>query len=70
MADTVIEKLPRGSGVARRAPAGTTTDQPDTSNTGKTIKSQNTGDAGVALYAATALLSLTGTAWLTGKKRG
>lgn len=70
LADTVIEKLPRGSGVARRAPAGTTTDQPDASNTGKTIKSQNTGDAGVALYAATALLSLTGTAWLTGKKRG
>lgn len=70
LAGTVIEKLPRGSGVARRAPAGTTTDQPDTSNTGKTIKSQNTGDAGVALYAATALLSLTGTAWLTGKKRG
>lgn len=67
LADTVIEKL-RHSGVTRRYPAAT--GQPDTSGTGKTIKSQDTGDAGVALYAATALLSLTGAAWLTGKKRG
>ena len=66
-ADTVIEKL-RHSGVTRRYPAAT--GQPDTSSTGKTIKSQDTGDAGVVLYAATALLSLTGAAWLTGKKRG
>lgn len=66
-ADTVIEKL-RHSGVTRRYPAAT--GQPDTSGTGKTIKSQDTGDAGVALYTATALLSLTGAAWLTGKKRG
>lgn len=67
LADTVIEKL-RHSGVTRRYPAAT--GQPDASGTGKTIKSQDTGDAGVALYAATALLSLTGAAWLTGKKRG
>lgn len=67
LADTVIEKL-RHSGVTRRYPAAT--GQPDASGTGKAIKSQDTGDAGVALYAATALLSLTGAAWLTGKKRG
>lgn len=67
LADTVIEKL-RHSGVTRRYPAAT--GQPDASGTGKTIKSQDTGDAGVVLYAATALLSLTGAAWLTGKKRG
>lgn len=67
LADTVIEKL-RHSGVTRRYPAAT--GQPDASGTGKAIKSQDTGDAGVVLYAATALLSLTGAAWLTGKKRG
>ena len=35
----------------------------------KTVKSGQTGDPGVALYAATALLSLTGGAWIVGKKR-
>ena len=35
----------------------------------KDIKSSNTGDAGIALYAAMGLLSLTGGAWVVGKKR-
>ena len=36
---------------------------------GKTIQSGKTGDSGVALYAAMALLSLTGGAWTVGRKR-
>ena len=36
---------------------------------GKTIQSGKTGDPGVALYAAMALLSLTGGAWTVGRKR-
>lgn len=40
---------------------GTTTAQP--------VKSPGTGDAGIALYAAMGLLSLTGGAWVVGKKR-
>ena len=35
----------------------------------KTVKSGSTGDAGIALYGVMALLSLTGGAWLTGRKR-
>lgn len=35
----------------------------------KTVKSGQTGDPGVALYGAMALLSLTGGTWLVGKKR-
>ena len=35
----------------------------------KTVQSVKTGDAGVALYGAMALLSLTGGAWIVGKKR-
>ena len=40
---------------------GTTTAQP--------VKSPGTGDAGIALYAAMGLLSLSGGAWVVGKKR-
>ena len=57
--DTV---LPRRSGSS--TPVKDTTDETD-----KTVKSQKTGDAGVALYGAMALLSLTGGAWVVGKKR-
>ena len=38
-------------------------------DTGKNVKSGDTGDMGIALYAAAALLSATGMAWF-GKKRG
>lgn len=40
---------------------GTTTNKP--------VKSPGTGDAGIVLYAAMGLLSLTGGAWVVGKKR-
>lgn len=36
---------------------------------GKTVKSGQTGDAGIVLYAAMGLLSLTGGAWIVGKKK-
>ena len=36
---------------------------------GKTVKSGKTGDAGIVLYAAMGLLSLTGGAWIVGKKK-
>ena len=57
--DTVI---PRSSG-------GSTSTGDTTGKTDKTVQSQKTGDAGVALYGAMALLSLTGGAWIVGKKR-
>lgn len=42
----------------------------DTKKTdGKTVKSGDTGDMGVAVYGAMALLSLTGGAWIVGKNR-
>ena len=36
---------------------------------GKTVKSGKTGDAGIVLYAAMGLLSLTGGAWIVGKRK-
>lgn len=42
----------------------------DTKKTdGKTVKSGDTGDMGMALYGDMALLSLTGGAWIVGKNR-
>ena len=69
-ADTVI---------AKRRPSGGTPYDPDVykelmdgkdgKNTLSGVKSSNTGDPGVALYAGMALLSLTGGAWVVSKKR-
>lgn len=59
-----------GGHVNRRYPSKTNTATgTDTANTGKNVKSGDTGDMGIALYAAAALLSATGMAWF-GKKRG
>ena len=59
-----------GGHVNRRYPSKTNTaNGTDTANTGKNVKSGDTGDMGIALYAAAALLSATGMAWF-GKKRG
>ena len=56
------------SGGIRRQPTGGS-GAANTSGTTKTVKSGNTGDMGVMLYAGMALLSLTGGAWVVGKKR-
>ena len=40
-----------------------------TAASGSGVTSAGTGDAGVALYAVSAVLSLTGSAWVVGKKR-
>lgn len=56
------------SGGIRRQPTGGS-GAANTSGTTKTVKSGNTGDMGVALYAGMALLSMTGGAWVVGKKR-
>lgn len=45
------------------------TTAPDTATKTDTVTSADTFDAGIALYAALGALSLTGGAWLTGKKR-
>ena len=63
--DTVIPKVKRENGSS--TPAENTTGKTDKND--KTVKSQNTGDMGVALYGVMALLSLTGGAWVVGKKR-
>ena len=42
---------------------------PSSSSSNKTVESQKTFDAGIALYAGMALLSLTGGAWMIGKKK-
>ena len=63
--DTVIPKVKRENGSS--TPAENTTGKTDKND--KTVKSQNTGDMGVALYGVMALLSLTGGAWIVGKKR-
>lgn len=51
------------SGGSGSKPSGTT------ATTTGTAKSADTGDAGIALYAALSLMSMTGGAWLVGKKR-
>ena len=48
---------------------GETGETGKTDKNDKTVQSVKTGDAGVALYGAMALLSLTGGAWIVGKKR-
>ena len=64
-ADTVIPKVKRdNSGIPSHGGETGKTDKND-----KTVQSVKTGDAGVALYGAMALLSLTGGAWIVGKKR-
>ena len=52
----------------RRASSGGSTGSGSTT-TAQPVKSPGTGDAGIALYAAMGLLSLTGGAWVVGKKR-
>ena len=69
--DTIIPKKIRGSnsgstGTGTDSGSGTTD---AAKNDGKTVKSGKTGDAGVALYAAMGLLSLTGGAVVLGRKR-
>ena len=41
----------------------------DTADSTKPVQSSRTGDAGIAIYAAMSLLSVTGGAWVIGKKR-
>lgn len=60
-------QLASGGGIRRQPTGGS--GAANTSNTTKTVKSGNTGDMGVMLYAGMALLSLTGGAWIVGKKR-
>lgn len=60
-------QLASGGGIRRQPTGGS--GAANTSNTTKTVKSGNTGDMGVMLYAGMALLSLTGGAWVLGKKR-
>ena len=63
--DTVIPRVKRdNSGIPSHGGETGKTDKND-----KTVQSVKTGDAGVALYGAMALLSLTGGAWIVGKKR-
>lgn len=61
------DQLASGGGIRRQPTGGS--GAANTSDTTKTVKSGNTGDMGVALYAGMALLSLTGGAWVVGKKR-
>ena len=61
--DTVLRKK-KGGGSASTEDTTGKKDQND-----KTVQSVKTGDMGIALYGATALLSLTGGAWIVGKKR-
>lgn len=63
--DPAKPERPDSGHTTRRYPAG------GTANTAadKTVKSSDTGDMGVALYAVAALLSVSGMAW-AGKKRG
>ena len=60
-------QLASGGGIRRQPTGGS--GAANTSNTTKTVKSGNTGDMGVMLYAGMAVLSLTGGAWVVGKKR-
>ena len=58
---TRTERIPKLGNPSQPANPGTTPAQP--------VQSQKTGDAGIALYAAMSLLSLTGGALVLGKKR-
>ena len=68
-ADATIEIDPEDIVIPRKKGGSGDPTPAEDSTGGKTVKSQNTGDAGVALYGAMALLSLTGGAWIVGKKR-
>ena len=63
--DPAKPERPDSGHTTRRYPAGGTTN----ATADKTVKSSDTGDMGVALYAVAALLSVSGMAW-AGKKRG
>ena len=67
--DPAKPERPDGGHTNRRFPAGGTANTATDTAADKTVKSSDTGDMGVALYAVTALLSITGMAW-TGRKRG
>ena len=68
-ADATIEIDPEDIVIPRKKGGSGDPTPAEDSTGGKTVKSQNTGDMGVALYGAMALLSLTGGAWIVGKKR-
>lgn len=63
--DPAKPERPDSGHTTRRYPAGGTAN----TATDKTVKSSDTGDMGVALYAVAVLLSISGMAW-AGKKRG
>ena len=71
--DPTQPERPSGGHTNRRFPAGGTANTANgtgsATGTDKTVKSSDTGDMGVALYAVTALLSISGMAW-AGRKRG
>ena len=71
-ADTVIPaKSDSGNGSSGSTSTGSnsTSDKTDKDKTDKTVKSQNTGDMGIAMYVGLSLLSLTGSAWVAKKNR-
>lgn len=55
--------------VARPAQRPAQSGNKNSTSTKDDVKSAGTGDMGVALYAVSAVLSLTGSAWIVGKKR-
>lgn len=55
--------------VARPAQQPAQSGNKNSTSTKDDVKSAGTGDMGVALYAVSAVLSLTGSAWIVGKKR-
>ena len=73
--DSVLKTLTDAEAAyAKLTKPGTKPGKPSTStdtkkDDGKTVKSGQTGDAGIVLYAAMGLLSLTGGAWIVGKKK-
>ena len=64
-----VQRAPEKHPVRRYPANNSGTGTGAATDTDKTVKSSDTGDMGVALYAVTALLSVTGMAW-AGKKRG
>ena len=73
--DSVLKTLTDAEAAyAKLTKPGTKPGKPSTStdtkkDDGKTVKSGQTGDAGIVLYAAMGLLSLTGGALVLGKKK-
>ena len=68
-ADTVIPKKKSSGSTGNSGSTGTDSGSNTTADTKKGVQSSRTGDAGVALYAAMSLLSLTGGALVMGRKR-